>query len=236
MKKKLILPLSLLLLSSLASCSGNKEGKVDLDFKYNEYTVQTGDSVKVESSNSDIKYEIIKNPYKNDISINENTGVITFSDSIPNYTQIIVIARYKDEVSEPCYVTLTYEYQLSEVSFTNKSNYIVNGEYINAVSSKHYAVTYELKDKVDGVSIDSQTGKITYAPIVKNNTQITIIANSHGSKVEQVFYTMTEGFVTAKSTRQVLERGNLEIDAIYPLDFSASELKNNANVLTKYIS
>lgn len=228
MKKKLLFPLGLLLLSSVTACANES---VNLDFKYNEYTIQTGDSVKVESSKSGIEYEIVKNPYKNEIQIDEKTGKITFSDEIPNYTQIIVIARFEDKVSEPCYVTLTYEYQASEVTFTNKSNYIVNGEYVNATSSKHYSVTYDLKEKIEGISIESQTGKITYAPIVKNNTSFTVVANSHGSKVEKEFVTMTEGFVKAKAVRQVLERGKTDNDAIYPLDFSESDIKDNGNVI-----
>lgn len=228
MKTKLLLPLGFLLLSSLVAC-GNES--VNLDFANDEYTIQSGDKINIENKASGVKYEIVKNPYKNDIQINEKTGEITFSDNIPNYTQIIVIARHEDKTSEPVYVTLTYEYQASEVTFTNKSNYIVNGEYINATSSKHYAVTYELKNEVEGISIESQTGKITYAPIVRNNTPFTIVADSHGSIVEKEFFTMTEGFVEAKSARQVLERGNKNIDAIYPLDFTKSDLGENGNVL-----
>ena len=208
MKTKLLLPLGFLLLSSLVAC-GNES--VNLDFANDEYTIQSGDKINIENKASGVKYEIVKNPYKNDIRINEKTGEITFSDNIPNYTQIIVIARHEDKTSEPVYVTLTYEYQASEVTFTNKSNYIVNGEYINATSSKHYAVTYELKNEVEGINIESQTGKITYAPIVRNNTPFTIVADSHGSIVEKEFFTMTEGFVEAKSARQVLERGNKNI-------------------------
>ncbi len=229
MKKiKLLLPLALLLVSNIVACSNDN---VNLVFKNNEYTIQSGDCITIETISKGVTYEIVNNPYKNIITIDSKTGKISFNDTIPNYTQIMVIAKYKNEVSSPCIVTLSYEFQKSEVDFTNMSSYIVNNEYINAVSSKNYSVTYELKEKVEGISIENQTGKITYAPIVKNNTLFTVIANSHGSKAEKTFYAMTDGFVTTFSNRQVLERGDLNTPAIYPLDFSKSDIINDDEVI-----
>lgn len=227
-KVKFLLPLALLLMSSVVACSNEN---VNLKFESNEYVIQNGDKVTIEESSKGVTYEIVNNPYENVITIDSKTGKISFNDTIPNYTQIMVIAKYKNEVSSPCIVTLSYEYQASEVNFTNMSSYIVNNEYINAVSSKNYSVTYELKDKIEGISIENQTGKITYAPIMKNNTLFTVVANSHGSKTEKSFYAMTEGFVTTNSARQVLERGDLDTPAIYPLDFSNSDIAENDEVI-----
>lgn len=225
MKKKLLLPLSLLLLSSVVSCNNNDNKKIDLSFENNEYQIRNGEAVTVETSKKGIEYEIVNNPYKNVISINEKTGELSFNDSIPNYTQIMVIAKYKDQTSSPCIVTLCYDYQASEVNFTNKSNYIVNGQYANATSSKNYSVVYELKEKVDGISIESQTGKINFAPIVQNNTKFIVVADSHGSKIEKEFIAMTEGFVSAITSRQAIEKGDTKTKAIYPLDFTKSDVE-----------
>lgn len=219
MKKRNILLLSFLTLAPISGCKVTDQ--IELTFTQREYTLKTGEKIELNKDYKNVKYQIINNPFE-EISINEESGVFTFSDTIPNYTQVMAIATYKEFVSEPCIVTLTYDYQASEVHFTNMSSYIVNNEYVNAVSSKNYSVKYSLKEKVDGVAIESETGKITFAPIVKNGTAFTVIADSHGSKTEKEFKAMTEGFVEAVTNRQALEKNNTAVSAFYPLDFSKS--------------
>ena len=53
---------------------------------------------------------IVKNPYEA-IKIDSKSGSITFDDSIPNYTQIMVVAKSDDKYSDPCVVTLKYDYK-----------------------------------------------------------------------------------------------------------------------------
>lgn len=219
MKNKNILVLSFLALVSLSGCKNNDN--IELKFTQREYELKTGEKIEVEGSYKDVKYQIINNPFES-ISLDADSGTFTFDDTIPNYTQVMAVATYKEFVSEPCVVTLTYDYQVSDVHFTNMSTYIVNNEYVNAVSSKNYSVMYSLKEEVAGISIESETGKVSFAPIVKDGTKFTVVANSHGSTKEQEFSAMTEGFVEALTYRQALEKDNEIVSAFYPLDFSKS--------------
>lgn len=223
MKKTSVILLSIITLTSITSCNNTKE---TLNFTQDSYELKSGEKISVKENKKNIKYELITNKY-NEINLNEDTGIFTFTDSIPNYTQVMAIAKLNDLVSNPVVVTLYYDYQASDVNFTNMSSYIVNNEYINAKSSKNYSVSYELKEEVNGITIENETGKVTFSPIVTNNTKFTVIANSHGSKTEKEFIAMTEGFVEAKVARQALEKGNSSFSAFYELDFSKSDVENN---------
>lgn len=229
MKKTKLFILSLMTLSLFTGCN-NQDENLDLEFEKLEYTVESGDAIKVKG-NKQVKYQIINNPYIEDITLNSKTGVFTFNDTIPNYTQVLAVASIKNKIEASCVVTLVYEYQESVVSFTNLSSYIVNGEYINAVSSKNYSMKYSLKEKVDGILIDSETGKVTFANSVKNNTRFIVVADSHGSSNEKEFYAMQEGFVKAITDRQALKKNDVSVGAIYPLDFSESDIGTNTEVL-----
>ena len=223
MKKRNLFVLGLITLTSFSSCKNNNEQK--LTFSQSEYILKSGEGIKINEDFDDVKYQIVNNPFDS-IKLNEESGIFTFDDTIPNYTQVMAIATYEEIVSEPCVVTLHYDYQASEVHFTNMSSYIVNNEYINAVSSRNYSVTYSLKEDIDGISIESETGKVTYAPIVNDGIKFTIVADSHGSKSEKEFITMTTGFVEAITSRQALEKNNSTVSAYYPLDFSKSTIED----------
>ena len=126
MKKKNLLILYLLTLGPLTGCSTNEN--IELTFTQREYQLKSGEKIEVNKNYKNVKYQLINNPFDS-ISINEDNGTLTFDDTIPNYTQVMAIATYKEFVSEPCVVTLTYDYHASEVRFTNMSSYIVNNEY-----------------------------------------------------------------------------------------------------------
>ena len=229
MKKILLLILSFLSFFVVSSCSDSEE--VDLVFTQYEYQIRSGEAVAIKDAPSGTVYEIVKNP-SDLIQIDSQTGVLTFSSQIPNYSQILVIAKKGDVVSQPCVVTLYYDYEISDVNFTNISKYISNNEYINAVSSMNYSVRYELKDEVKGISINQDNGKVSFAPIVEDGTVFTIVANSHGSTSEMTFIAMTKGFVRSKVNRQALTKTDKTIPAVYPIDFSESELDETDGIVT----
>lgn len=87
--KKISLFLSLLTLLSISSCTP----KIDkLSFEKNEYIVHSGEKISVEQNVSDVNYLIIgKNDYS--IYLDEKTGIFKFDDMIPNYLQVMVIAK-----------------------------------------------------------------------------------------------------------------------------------------------
>lgn len=229
MKKILILLLLTISVFSLNACKKKKEVP-DLIFTQREYQLISGQSVSVIDAIDGISYEIVNNEYSS-VKIDSKTGVITFDTSIPNYSQVLVIAKYQGKQSQPCTVTLYYDWEESDVNFTNLSPYIVNNEYINAVSSLNYAVTYSLKEEVKGIAINKNSGKVSYSPIVKDGTNYTIVADSHGSKIEMTFIAMTKGFVNAIVDRQVLSKTEQTIPAVYSLDFSESEISEEDGIV-----
>lgn len=214
--KKISLFLSLLTLLSISSCTP----KIDkLSFEKNEYIVHSGEKISVVQNVSDVNYLIIgKNDYS--IYLDEKTGIFTFDDMIPNYLQVMVIAKKDTLESEPIVVTLIHDYRQSEVSFNNLTDYIMNGEIISAQSSLSYSITYSLKDEVDGISIDSSSGKVNFAPSVLNDQAFTVVAKTHGNvQREKTFYAIKSNFAKVENTRQAIEK-NGNVDVIYFLDFS----------------
>lgn len=79
----------------------------------------------------------------------------------------MVIARCGDITSEPIVVTIKQGYQEANITFNNLSDYIVDGEFITAKADRAYAITYSLKDKVQGITIDSSSGKVSFTSAVK---------------------------------------------------------------------
>ena len=229
MKKVFILVLLLSCLFCLNACK-NKNESNSLVFTQSEYKLKSGEAVALVDAPKDVTYQIVSSDYPN-VSINAQTGVVTFDTTIPHSAQIIVIATLKGKVSDPCVVTLYYDYEQSDVKFTNMSEYVSNNEYINAVSSKNYSVIYSLKNEVKGITINKDTGKVSYSPIVTDGTVYTVVADSHGSKNEMTFIAMTEGFVKAVVNKQALSKTEQTIPAVYPLDFSDSELVGEEGIV-----
>lgn len=237
MKSKFKKLLVLLITASLFSC-GNKTPIVPIfdsdhlmiNFTEREYSIKSGEKIAIKENYKDVTFEIIQNKLPG-INIDSKTGVITFDNTIPNYTQILVVATSGEYISNPVVVTLYYDYEETDISFLNQSNYITDGEFITAKAVKSYAIKYSLKTPVDGVSIEEATGKVSYTPMAVNNSKFTVVANAHDiSSVEKDFYVLTQGFVAVEQKRQVIEKGG-DIPAKYLLDFSDSEEAENDGVL-----
>lgn len=227
--KKSITAVLLMSLLTLSGCNSSNEAK-KLTFESAEYVLALGESVKVEQKYKNITYEIVgSNKYN--VQIDSKTGELTFGSDVPNGVQVMVIARCGDITSEPIVVTIKQGYQEANITFNNLSDYIVDGEFITAKADRAYAITYSLKDKVQGITIDSSSGKVSFTSAVKNNTPFTVVASTHDiTKSEKTFYTLTENFVTVESARQVVELGGA-IDATFKVDFSACEDASENGIL-----
>ena len=227
--KKIFYLFFMVLLSLMLYACDKKE--VQLEFKQHEFSLKSGERVELKEDFKNTTFEFVNNNNTN-IKIDANTGVITFTTDILNYQQLLVVAKNGDEVSEPCVVTLYYDYGSSVVSFTNKSDYIMNNEYVNAVSSMNYSVRYYLKEVVSGISINEDSGKVSFAPIVANGTKFTVVADSHNSKCEKEFTFINDGLVEAVVDKQALSKTEKTIPAVYPLDFSKSDLTAEDGIVT----
>ena len=95
----------LFLLPLLFSCSNNQ---TYLSFKENEYLLKNGESIKVEQNISNITYKLIGNiPEGVELS---KDGIIHFDTNIPNYSQVLAIAKSNNLVSKEIVLTLYYDY------------------------------------------------------------------------------------------------------------------------------
>jgi len=230
--KKSKIKLSLLLLLGLVftGCNSHQENEPNEDslltyrdnevisFAQDEYVIHSGDAVTVTQNVKGVTYRVI-GANKDKVTLDAKTGVFKYDDSIMNMTQVLYVASYKDYETVPVVVTLEHEYEVADIYFRNLSNYIVNGEFITAYASLPYAVTYQLKEPVFGVSLHPTTGKVTFTSHVQDGCEFVVVASSHnGAKAEKKFVAMTKDFIDVENTRQVVEKGG-NFDASFTLDF-----------------
>lgn len=230
MKRKSWIPATFLLFGLLVTgCNQNQDTESEdvlltyrdqkvLTFAQDEYLIHSGDAVTVEQNLRGVTYRAI-GANKDKIQLDSQTGVITYHDTIPNMTQLLYVASYKNYETTPVVVTLQHDYEVADIYFRNLSDYIVDGEFITAYASLPYAVTYQLKEPVAGISIHSTTGKVSFTNHVQDGCEFVVVASSHnGAQSEKKFLALTEGFIDVESTRQVVEKGG-NSDAIFTLDF-----------------
>lgn len=213
---KRIIAFLIALSSLLISCSSISS----ISFSENEYTIRSGERIQIKENVSP-SYEIVSSYDKEHISLNRDTGVFNFDESIGNSYQVLCVAKYQNLISSPIVVTLINDYKDSVISFSNMSNYIMNGEYVTASSSLGYAITYSLKIAIPGISINSSSGRVTFDSTVKNLTTFTVVANSHDSIKEKEFLVLKEGFVFVNNKKSLFEKSNIQ-DAKFIIDYSDS--------------
>lgn len=219
MKKKILFVSSLLALGLMTGCSSNTPS---LSFTMDEYQIHSGDKVTVEGKLKGVTYEIVGGTYEN-INLNQETGTFTYGDDLANFTQVMYVAKYKESQSLPVIVTLLRDYETSELTFQNLSNYVVDGEFVTAKASLPYAVTYKLKERVPGVTIDEFTGKVAFTSKVSDNTPFVVVAYTHNDvNIEKTFYTMTKDFITVETDLQVVEKDS-QLRATFVIDFQGHD-------------
>lgn len=231
MKNKIKLSFLLLLGLIFTGCNSNQENVTSEDslltyrnnkviyFAQDEYVIHSGDAVTVKQNVKGVTYRVI-GANKDKVTLDAKTGVFRYDDSIMNMTQVLYVASYKNYETVPVVVTLEHEYKVADIYFRNLSNYIVDGEFITAYASLPYAVTYQLKEPVFGVSLNPTTGKVTFTSHVQDGCEFVVVASSHnGAKAEKKFVAMTQGFIGVENKRQVVEKGGT-FDANFVLDFN----------------
>lgn len=225
MKKKLLL-LSTLLLIPLVSCSKTVNS---IHFENEEYSIKSGEYIKIKEKVKGVTYSLV-GKYDNKINLNSN-GLFTFDNTIPINTQVLVVASYKNLTSNEVVVTLKHDYLDSEVTFQNKINYIRDGEYISALDSNSYGITYSLKSSVKGISINSSSGRVNFTNAVEDNVSFVVIASSSNGKfIENTFYTVTKNFVDAKRDTMIKELNSTN-DISYEVDYSSYPSLINEDIL-----
>ncbi|MDE7295707.1 MAG: hypothetical protein K2N84_00415 [Clostridia bacterium] len=187
-----------------------------------EYSISSGERVTAQTTTGgNIKYSIVGSVPAG-VTLDENSGVVTFDESVAGGTQIMVRAESNGVSSLPIVVTLVQPDREPEITFTNYSEYLINGDAVTVVSKPSYAMTYALSQSVAGITVDRYTGIVNFADGVENNTKFSVeVTSSNGYKKSKEFIAKTAGFVRASEPVQLTEVGS-RIPLSYQLDFTES--------------
>ena len=215
--KKLLYLLSTLIFSAslLSGCSSKENG---LTFSQDEYSIYSGDKVVVKQHSKDVVYSFLGKVPDN-VSLNENSGVITYSEDVPNYSQVLYQAKKGELVSNPVIINLLQVIPTPTITFVEISDYLCDGDYVIANSSTNSSITYSLKETYRGISIDSSNGMISYTHAAEENLSFEVVASSNGASASKVFKVAKTHLAKTLTEKQVSE-DNATQSLIYFLDFS----------------
>lgn len=194
-----------------------------LEFEQNEYTIKSGDKVTVKGDLEGVTYSF-QGGTPEGVTLNETTGEITYDESVDSLPEKIYIAT-KGEESVSCTIKFTVNPVLPNVEIKNVSSYFVSGDKVvaDAISDGGtvFAIEYSLKGEVNGISIDSQTGVVTFSSDVEDGTSFTVAATSKGVVAEKTFIAMTKNIIGSSTKIQIIKKGSNE-EPSFVLDFNGN--------------
>ena len=195
-----------------------EENSNRLHFAQLEYQIHSGDSVTISQKLSGITYSFAGEVPEN-VRLNSTNGTIYFDASVPNFSQVLLVANSDDKQSDPAIITLLQNAVTTDLSFHTPVKNIIDGDYILVTSTNNTAITYSLKNPVTGVSIDSMTGRVSYTSAAVEGTSFTVVASSADKSIEDNYKVTVSNLAVATTKSQTIEIGS-EIPATYVLDFS----------------
>lgn len=219
--------ISLMLAGAVCACSMSACKKDEAArFSESEYVVRNGDTVNVESGKA--TYKLLGSvPDGVTVSV---SGTFSVGANVPDGTQVVLGALSDGVVVSTAVCTVSVNVGAPSITFDNLSSYIVDGERVQATSDPVFAVTYGLKNKVDGIEIDSVTGKVSYSGSVADGTQFTVTATARGAVEEKTFLAATQGLVTAVNSTAISEYSKGD-DVSFTLDFGGNAQLKNGGVI-----
>ena len=224
----LVLSATLCLGYSLSSCKGNNTPPIEqttkLEFEQTEYLITSGTKVTVKGDVSGVTYSF-QGGAPEGVTLNSETGEITYDENVDSIPEKIYIASKGDETAS-CTIKFTVHPVLPTVSINNVSDYFVSGDRVIAESKTEngteFAIEYGLKTAVNGISVDSQTGIVTFSNDVKDGTSFTVTATSKTVVQERTFIAMTEHIIGTSTKMQIIKKGSME-EPTFVLDFNGNE-------------
>lgn len=228
MRKKLFVTFisSLLFVPFLSGCSN--AGDVNISFEKSEYEIHSGDKVTVKQSVSGVTYSFVDLSIS-DITVDSNSGLITYSN-IPNNTQVMYTATLNNKSADPVVLTLLSDIEVPELKFVGISDYICDGNIIYATSSTNSSITYSIKNRVAGVSINITTGQVRFTEAAVEGSEFTVVISSNGATLERTFKVAKTHLVKAINDKQATEIEN-KAALCFNLDFSESDVSGDHDVL-----
>jgi len=225
MKRKLaLIILSVIFIVSLVIVAGCNSTPVS--FSKEEYELYNGDSVSVNAKNA--MYELLT--VVDGVSIDEKSGVVSVESSVSDCTQVIIAAKIKNRIVATTIARLHTSTETPVISFSNLSQYIVDGDTVTAVSTPMYSVSYSLKQDIAGISINSVTGRVSFSSKVNDGTEFTIVAKAKEVTAEKTFFVTKGNYVTVSNSSQIAEY-KVGSDVTFNLNYGDNPQAEQAGVL-----
>lgn len=191
-----------------------------LGFDSTEYSIYSGDSVTARTTLKEpIEYRLAGEA-PDGVTVDKDSGVITFGSDLLNGTQILIRAFCGALETLPVVVKLNQPSVKPEISITNVSEYLLDGDAVYASSKPVYAVTYSLKEGVAGISIDRYTGVVRIDSSVVDGTPFGVVITSNGYDSDvKTFKAKTADFVRVEESVRLTETGS-KAPVTFRFDFS----------------
>ncbi len=220
--KKLLLLFFLCIATFLGGLIACQNVAVKVAFTEREYEVNSGDRVQAISTVEGVEYYIVANPLDG-VELNSVSGVITFTEEVPDGYQILVGARVGNVSCLPVVCTLRQSLGDVQYSLIRDGAYYVNGSCVKVQATPNCALIYRLTQEVDGVNIDPVTGELSVAETVADGTQCAITVSSKGGDSQSFPITLkTQNLVGVEYGTQIREVGTSG-KAAYRLQFGNNE-------------
>lgn len=85
----------------------------------------------------------------------------------------------------------------------NVSEYLVDGDAVTCSAKtekgREYAVSYSLKEDISGISINAETGRVSFSSSVADGTRFVVVAESQGETKEKGFVVRKDHIITSDS-------------------------------------
>lgn len=228
----LVLSAGLCMGFALSSCQktvnpGPDDGPVDtvkLEFEKATYEINSGAKITVKGDVEGVTYSF-QGGTPEGVTLNSTTGEITYDEEGAMIPEKNYIASKGDETAT-CIIKFKIIEEVPEITIKNVSKYFVSGDRVvgEAISKNgtEFAIEYSLKAEVKGISIDPQTGIITFSSDVSDGTSFTVVATSKSVKKEFTFIAMTNNIVTSDTKMQIVKKGSKE-DPKFVLNFNGND-------------
>lgn len=194
------------------ACGGKKPAITNTDL-----ALKSGDKVTATSSSgSAVKFKI--DPAVNGITINEETGEVTYANTVAEGTKFKVIAYNDETESEPVEFTVAVPVENIHI-FYNGSGVVKDGDSIGASSNKpSVQLSYALQTPVFGISV-SEDGVVNFSSFISRDTEFTVvisggdksISRKFKTKLDDVYFSSLQEFVLDLEESKI---NNSEISSI----------------------
>lgn len=216
--------------SDKVTATENGTEVTSVHFEKDSYQVNPGDKVAVKENVTGVVYSF-QGGTPEGVVLNASTGEITFDPYGAQIPEKVYIATYQGK-SVSTKVSFLMKEELPVLTFLNPSDYLIDGDSIlceaKSEKGREFAVSYSLKEAVEGISVNAENGKVSFSASLQNLTPFTVVCESKGVTKENTFYAMTADIITAEN-EVILEKGKTE-DAFFTLDFKGNDKATKEDV------